>query len=37
MKLPEYEYKGLMAEAWDVLRGDTSNWADHLVADYQTV
>ncbi len=24
----EYEYKGLMAEAWDVLRGDTSNWAD---------
>lgn len=28
MKLPEYEYKGLMAEAWDVLRGDTSNWAD---------
>src|SRR5688500_19766033 len=31
MKLPEYEYKGLMAEAWDVLREDTSNWADrHL-------
>jgi len=28
MKLPEYEYKGLIAEAWDVLRGDTSNWAD---------
>ncbi len=28
MKPPEYEYKGLMAEAWDVLRGDTSNWAD---------
>lgn len=28
MNLPEYEYKGLMAEAWDVLRGDTSNWAD---------
>jgi ubiquinone/menaquinone biosynthesis C-methylase UbiE len=28
MKLPEYEYKGLMAEAWDVLRGDTSDWAD---------
>ncbi len=28
MRLPEYEYKGLMAEAWDVLRGDTSNWAD---------
>ncbi|HJS17684.1 MAG TPA: class I SAM-dependent methyltransferase [Anaerolineales bacterium] len=28
MNLPEYEYKGLMAEAWDVLRGDTSNWPD---------
>ena len=28
MKLPEYEYKGLMAEAWDVFRGDTSNWSD---------
>lgn len=30
MNLPEYEYKGLMAEAWDVLRGDTSNWADRF-------
>lgn len=28
MNLPEYEYKGLMAQAWDVLRGDTSNWPD---------
>jgi ubiquinone/menaquinone biosynthesis C-methylase UbiE len=28
MTLPDYEYKGLMAEAWDVLRGDTSNWPD---------
>lgn len=28
MELPDYEYKGLMAEAWDVLRGDTSQWAD---------
>lgn len=28
MNLPAYEYRGLMAEAWDVLRGDTSNWAD---------
>jgi ubiquinone/menaquinone biosynthesis C-methylase UbiE len=28
MMLLDYEYKGLMAEAWDVLRGDTSNWAD---------
>jgi ubiquinone/menaquinone biosynthesis C-methylase UbiE len=23
-----YEYSGLMAEAWDLLRGDTSNWPD---------
>ncbi len=30
MNLPEYEYKGLMAEAWDVLRGDTSNWEDRF-------
>ncbi|MFC1997502.1 class I SAM-dependent methyltransferase [Chloroflexota bacterium] len=28
MNLPEYEYKGLMALAWDVLRGDTSGWED---------
>ena len=28
MSLPEYEYKGLMAQAWDVLRGDTSDWPD---------
>lgn len=28
MSLPDYEYKGLMAQAWDVLRGDTSTWAD---------
>ena len=28
MNLPEYEYKGLMAQAWDVLRGDTSDWED---------
>ena len=28
MTLSGYEYKGLMAEAWDVLRGDTSNWPD---------
>lgn len=26
----DYEYKGLMAEAWDILRGDTSNWADRF-------
>lgn len=28
MKLSDYEYKGLMAQAWDALRGDTSNWSD---------
>jgi ubiquinone/menaquinone biosynthesis C-methylase UbiE len=26
-----YEYKGLMAQAWDVLRGDTSQWADRFL------
>lgn len=30
MILPEYEYKGLIAQAWDVLRGDTSQWADRF-------
>ncbi len=30
MSLPEYEYKGLMAQAWDVMRGDTSGWADRF-------
>lgn len=25
---PDYEYRGLIAQAWDVLRGDTSGWAD---------
>ena len=24
----DYEYRGLMAQAWDPLRGDTSNWPD---------
>jgi ubiquinone/menaquinone biosynthesis C-methylase UbiE len=28
MTSTNYEYRGLMAEAWDVLRGDTSNWED---------
>lgn len=28
--IPEYEYKGLIAQAWDVLRGDTSNWDDRF-------
>ncbi len=30
MALPDYEYKGLMAQAWDVLRGDTSRWEDRF-------
>ena len=30
MTPPAYEYKGLMAQAWDVLRGDTSDWADRF-------
>jgi ubiquinone/menaquinone biosynthesis C-methylase UbiE len=24
----EYEYRGLVASSWDLLRGDTSDWAD---------
>ena len=37
--MPDYEYKGLMAQAWDVLRGDTSQWEDRfffleLIAEY---
>ena len=28
VKPPAYEYHGLMAEAWDLLRGDTSGWDD---------
>jgi SAM-dependent methyltransferase len=24
----EYEYRGLLAESWDLLRGDTSEWPD---------
>ncbi len=30
MSLPPYEYYGLMAESWDALRGDTSNWSDRF-------
>jgi len=26
----DYEYKGLMAQAWDVLLGDTSSWEDRF-------
>ena len=28
MTIPDYEYHGLMAEYWDLLRGDTSKWED---------
>ena len=24
----DYEYRGMMASAWDLLRGDTSGWSD---------
>src|SRR5258707_12670168 len=27
---PDYAYKGLIAQAWDVLRGDPSKWADRF-------
>lgn len=30
MNFTDYEYKGLVAQAWDVLRGDTSNWPDRF-------
>ena len=30
MAEPDYEYQGLMAQAWDVLRGDTSQWDDRF-------
>ena len=28
LAVTDYEYTGLMARAWDLLRGDTSGWAD---------
>lgn len=28
--MPDYEYRGLMAQAWDILRGDTSQWEDRF-------
>src|SRR5690349_14806697 len=31
----DYEYRGLIAEAWDVFRSDASSWAD--VAFYRNV
>lgn len=30
MAYTDYEYGGLMAEFWDLLRGDTSNWSDRF-------
>ena len=27
---PSYEYYGMLAEFWDLFRGDTSNWEDRL-------
>lgn len=30
MTLTTYEYAGLIAQSWDVLRGDTSNWPDRF-------
>ena len=30
MDQESYEYKGLMVTAWDLLRGDTSNWEDRF-------
>ncbi len=30
MAEPDYEYQGLMAQAWDLLRGDTSQWPDRF-------
>ena len=28
MTEPDYEYHGMMAQTWDLFRGDTSNWDD---------
>src|SRR5437762_1096266 len=30
MPQPDYEYTGLIADNWDLLRGDTSNWEDRF-------
>lgn len=30
MTTPDYEYYGLMVRYWDLLRGDTSKWADRF-------
>jgi ubiquinone/menaquinone biosynthesis C-methylase UbiE len=28
LNIPDYEYHGMLAESWDLLRGDTSEWPD---------
>ncbi len=28
MPTPDYEYRGMMAQTWDLFRGDTSKWED---------
>ena len=28
MTVPDYEYHGMMAQTWDLFRGDTSKWED---------
>lgn len=28
--MSDYEYRGLMAQAWDLLRGDTTHWSDRF-------
>lgn len=30
MQQSDYEYRGAMAQFWDLLRGDTSNWVDRF-------
>src|SRR5438874_12192972 len=30
MDQESYEYTGMMADAWDLLRGDTSSWSDRF-------
>src|SRR5947207_15921132 len=30
MNQESYEYTGMMADAWDLLRGDTSTWSDRF-------
>jgi len=30
MQADDYEYRGLMAVTWDLLRGDTSRWEDRF-------